>query len=245
MTKQVKICWNPSTSVTNQNTTTLVNTFTCFWLCNVFCRCSYNCPQGFTLPGWLKNKPALRQVWKNITIQWWGGESWRQHWWSGSLTFPVTKTPARWSRATTPWGAFPVIEYIFSPHWQSHYQSYTQCSNNTVLFVSGDIIENMLTKAQEHSFAIDPLKRTLDSIVSTKQQTLIRKMMELSCLVLFWSIWENAIIVSSSVSSSCCEMWQKIIPLEWLFQRHVCIRKLGTNHLFIVVLSFFCREKAR
>ena len=133
----------------------------------------------------------------------------------------------------------------FSPHWQSHYQSYTQCSNNTVLFVSGDIIENMLTKAQEHSFAIDPLKRTLDSIVSTKQQTLIRKMMELSCLVLFWSIWENDIIVSSSVSSSCCEMWQKIIPLEWLFQRHVCIRKLGTNHLFIVILYFFCREKAR
>ena len=49
----------------------------------------------------------------NITIQWWGGGSWRQHWWSGSLTFPATKTPARWSRATTPWGAFPVIEYIF------------------------------------------------------------------------------------------------------------------------------------
>ena len=133
----------------------------------------------------------------------------------------------------------------FSPHWESHYQSYTQCSNNTVLFVSGDIIENMLTKALGHSFAIDPLKRTLDSIASTKQQTLIRKMMELSCLVLFWSVWENAIIVSSSVSSSCCEMWQKIIPLEWLFQRHVCIRKLGTNNLFIVVLSFFLQGKGQ
>ena len=62
--RQVKICWNPSTSVTNQNNTTLVNIFTCFWLCIVFCRCSYNCSQGFTLPGWLKNKPALRQVCK-------------------------------------------------------------------------------------------------------------------------------------------------------------------------------------
>ena len=202
--RQVKICWNPSTSVTNQNTTTLVNNFICFWLCNVFCRCSYNCSQGFTLPGWLKNKPALRQVCKkynNPMMRRWELKTTLSvlHWWSGSLTFPATKTPARWSRATTPWGAFPVIEYIFSPHWQSHYQSYTQCSNNTVRFVSGDIIENMLTKAQEHSFAIDPLKRTLDSIVSTKQQTLIRKMMELSCLVLFWSIWENAKIVSSSV----------------------------------------------
>ena len=190
MTKQVKICWNPSTSVTNQNsTTTLVKLFACFWLCNVFCRCSYNCSQGFTLPGWLKNKPAVRQVCKKYNNP-------MMRRWELKTTLMIRIFDVSCDEDTGEmkqgdnamrclschwihiWAPSP-----YSPHWQSHYQSYTQCSNNTVLFVSGDIIENMLTKAQEHSFAIDPLKRTLDSIVSTKQQTLIRKMI-LSCFVL-------------------------------------------------------------
>ena len=185
--RQVKICWNPSTSVTNQNTTTLVNIFTCFWLCNVFCRCSYNCSQGFTLPGWLKNKPALRQVCKKYNNP-------MMRRWELKTTLMIRIFDVSCDEDTGEMkqgdNAMRCLSchwiYIwapFSPHWQSHYQSYTQCSNNTVLFVSGDIIENMLTKAQEHSFAIDPLKRTLDSIVSTKQQTLIRKMI-LSCFVL-------------------------------------------------------------